>query len=308
MLTLVSSNAAFLASTAPVGARISGTTTVAAIAILLGLAIVLAMLIVIRLQNRGRVKRCRLEISNTGNIRSSYALQAEEPSGNLRFEFTLNGATLHQPQVGGAAAQPLASPASAASAGEPRQSIAQTSRGVSAAADKAASLSDYLPSGMGANVRQVAVRLHNLGGGLPYPINRVVQFIAGLFSAQPPASQILQPSGFPAGAAPLAGTGRQAIRAAPATDSFFAKTPFVEPGETCVIDLRITPVNVPDQSARYPFTVVSKSVEQEGASPVIEKTSVQIERLSWFDRYYVFMVGAVIVTMILLVVFLLFVF
>jgi hypothetical protein len=66
---------------------------VISVLVVLVLAII-AVVAVARLQRRGLRRRLLLEITNQGNLRSRYNLKAEDPTGNLRFEFSLEGDTL----------------------------------------------------------------------------------------------------------------------------------------------------------------------------------------------------------------------
>ena len=65
-----------------------------AIAILIpaGLAIVL----VARMQQKTRSRTIQVEIHNLGNVQSRYELQATDPEGSLKFQFTLGGDALPQ--------------------------------------------------------------------------------------------------------------------------------------------------------------------------------------------------------------------
>ena len=71
---------------------------VAAIAAAVVVAWLVLAAIVGRLRHRYQ-QRCRLEIENLGNVQSRYQLLAEDPGGALRFQFTLEGASLHHREV-----------------------------------------------------------------------------------------------------------------------------------------------------------------------------------------------------------------
>lgn len=58
------------------------------------------------------------------------------------------------------------------------------------------------------------------------------------------------------------------------------QTPLLGPGETMFFDLLIAPFRL-RQFGKYLFKLFSRSVEQEGAKPVIEEGKVTFERVSW---------------------------
>jgi hypothetical protein len=92
----------------------------------------IAVAVVAALRKRGLRKRLRLELVNLGNVSSRYELKAEEPTGNLGFEFTLDGDGLLESgvqgigQVEGAAATPRQTTTPAPSdPGQPQKEKAQ---------------------------------------------------------------------------------------------------------------------------------------------------------------------------------------
>lgn len=259
-----------------------------AVVVVLAIAIAsgVALVTLLRLQRERNRISYSLEISNLGNVRSRYELQAEEPSGDLSFEFALDGDSLHQRQVAsGEKVAPVDSQASL----EGVKQAADKGRGVSRTlANWAASAASFLPR----SIREPVLRT---SGQVRRGEQKVSQ-VEGASRRRVTQAEALVPSSQEAG--PAAPASPAAVRA-------WAQTPFVEPGETLTVDLRIDPAR-PYHTQHYPFTVLSRSVEQEDAPLVVEETGVQIVRPSWLRRYYPFLIvlAVMAVTSILFVVFL----
>jgi VWFA-related protein len=86
---------------------------VGVIAVAFGVVVVffIGLVIIVRSQKQRFRKTFRLEISNLGNVRSSYALRAEDPVSALKFQFAVHGVVLPQravPQVTKVAAEAVA--------------------------------------------------------------------------------------------------------------------------------------------------------------------------------------------------------
>ncbi len=103
------------------------------------------------------------------------------------------------------------------------------------------------------------------GAGGPAP--SVVETTVGSVS-QPQAGHISRPSP----------NGHQTAM------SGWSQTPFIEPGDTLMVDLVIMPTN-PYRKQEYDFTVTSKAIGQEGAPLVDEHYVAQIKGVFWLWRY-----------------------
>jgi len=83
----------------------------------------------------------------------------------------------------------------------------------------------------------------------------------------------------------------------------WAQTPFIDPGEQLAIDMLITPVEKPYRTQPYMFTVLSKTIEQEGASLITEAGSIEIPGVSRLRRlipYLIYFILMMIVTVVVI--------
>jgi len=78
------------------------------------------------------------------------------------------------------------------------------------------------------------------------------------------------------------------------------QTPFVEAGDTLAIDLLISPTD-PYQTAYFPFTVTSRSLEAPDAPLIVEEGSVHTVGLTLFQRFGPFLVALTIGMMLLFI-------
>lgn len=251
----------------------------------------MAMVVVARWQKRRLQRRLGLKINNLGNVRSRYELRADDPHGDLKFQFTLRGDSLPQRQVpetvsldeasseaafapagAGAKAGDVAPSGSPASLEGVRRAAGWATGAGNAVANLLSTVGQLLPRSVGAPLLRVAGQLRR-GGSTVRRAERLPGQMARLKPSTPSR----------------AATERQAPSATHTILCTWVRTPFVEPGETLTVDLLISPVSSrPDQS--FSFTVFSSSVEQGDAPPEIQEGYIQIEKASWVRRYGPFLV------------------
>jgi hypothetical protein len=106
------------------------------------------------------------------------------------------------------------------------------------------------------------------------------------------------------GRSPRPSTGAEEAPAAASSDAAaqtWVQTPFVEAGGTLAIDLLISPTD-PYQTAYYPFTVTSRSLDAPDAPLIAEEGSVHTVGLTFFQRFGPFLVALTIGMMLLFIV------
>jgi VWFA-related protein len=277
------------------------------------IASMVALVILARLQRKRYRIVYRLEICNLGNVESRYELRADEPSGSLKCEFTLEGKSLNHRQVAPAqagvsqvvsvenvVASPVPATQQASSARRGKQAAGRAGGVGGAFINLLATLGALLPRPVGQPLLEFA-RKTRQGQMQVRRAQRVSRQASQVKSAAttptpapPPATSSARPS-VPSQVV----TGRSAAPAGltvtPDEIHAWSQTPAVEPGESLMVDLEIDPLQ-PHRSQYYPFAVLSRSVEQQDAPLVIEEAGVQIVRPSWFDRHYPFLVVFFVVT------------
>jgi VWFA-related protein len=291
-------------------------------------AAVAALVFLVRLQRKRYQIHYRLQIYNLGNVKSRYELRADEPSGALRFEFSLDGVRLNhhetppvpvvapEAQVSSSGQAVQAAPAANPHVSQGGAPGAGRGRGVGGALiNLLATVGAVLPRSIGqpllnlvsktrqgqAQVRSVgrissqAARVKSAAASSPSPAQAPAQAPS---SAQAPARPSPPARGVAAPVATVAAVDQTDIHT-------WVRTPEVEPGESLMVDLLIDPVRL-YQSRRYPIDLLSRSVEEPDAPLVIEEMGVQTARPSLAQRYYPFFVVflVVVVTLALFGVFL----
>jgi hypothetical protein len=239
---------------------------------------------------KGRKSRtvCRLELVNDGNVRSRYDLKAEDAAGELKFRFIVNGSALPQRQIVAAAEAVQPGSPAPASGGV---TVSGVSSFASGAADLLYSLGYLLPRSIGAPLIQAGSQL------------KQGQYTAG--QAERARDQV-------SGLAPT--STRRAERASGSTvtgaqpgvpTGVWVQTPYVEPGETLLIDLFIDPLKFHTQAISYPFQVMSRSMEQADAAWVKDEWTVRVDSLSSLSRNtpLLIVLSVVIIVLILAVAF-----
>jgi hypothetical protein len=265
------------------------------------LAVLAAWWILLRGQATRFQQTYLLDISNLGNARSQYALRADDPAGALRFTFVLgdrrlSGQAVVQPGQAAArpqqteAAVPTHSPSSELRAGVDtiKGAKGKGMRVGSNVGNALGSLGSLLPRSVGSPLLRAAAQIRQGQSSvrrveqLPGRAIRVgSKVVPGRASAQPqPTASSRQEPAPPA-------TAFQAI------EQGWVRTPFVEPGETLMINLFIDPDN-PYQTRTYPFVVESWSLEQPEGSLIVEEGSVQIVKPTFLQLYSPFLVTVIV--------------
>ncbi|MCC7360148.1 MAG: VWA domain-containing protein [Anaerolineales bacterium] len=276
--------------------------------ILLGLIVAFVLwLRTLRSQRQVQIKTCQVELTNQGNARSRYELRAEDPSNALKFQFALHEAGLAtRPDAGGrpALAQPAArgaAPAPAAAGNDklnPKaavdKGVAAGQRGLSVMENITAWLSNvsYLMPGTGGrkmrgSISQVRGAQYEAYEGLEMPgrVERVVKAAApppvtgssgttlGGYAAAPTATMA---AGAPPAAAQAQLTGAPTTLAqAGAARPGWSVTPYVEPGQSLVVQLLVSPLRAP-RTQHYAFRVLARTAEDDAAQPVVEHGTVAL--------------------------------
>jgi hypothetical protein len=305
------------------GSAWSGWPWVVTIAVI-AVAVVIWSLLARRQRQHSR-RMCRLELANLGNVRSRYELRAEDPAHALQFSFVLGGARLYGRSVTPAAA-PSTGSGQAPSTGrrgelvEPSGQAAASSlekagrvqgwamRSGSVVASALSTLSTLLPRSASGPLRQVASQIRRGGGSVRRAEHLTSQAGRLRPKARPGTPPLRQASLDYArdrqGRPTRPPTGAEEAPAATRSDAAaqtWVQTPFVEAGGTLAIDLLISPTN-PFQTAYYPFTVTSRSLEAPDASLIVEEASVHIVGITLFQRFGPFLVALTIGMMLLFIV------
>jgi VWFA-related protein len=264
-----------------------------------------------RSQRAVQVKTCQVEISNHGNARSRYELRAEDPTGALKFQFALNEAGLAHRAGTPAAAAPdrrLAAGGSAPAAEadgrrNPKAAlnagIEKGQRSLSVAENISVwlmNLSYLVPGAAGRQLRgqvsQSRTLQYDVHEGLEMPgrVERMVKAatpgtVQGLSHGPAPAN-VAAGSGSAAATAALpapgasagAGAAPTALAAAGKAHPGWSVTPYIEPGSTLAVQLLVSPARRP-KTQHYSFRVLSRTAEDDSATPLIEHGTVALRGL-----------------------------
>lgn len=251
------------------------------------------LLIIVARERRKRLhKRVRLEIANQGNVQSRYQLRAEDPDGDLVFQFTLDGDQLPEQIVFGTSRQRAETPAptaigmpkSAEGAPQPAKQAGGASEKVKKAsatggvvAEMLTSLGTILPSSLGAPLMRMGSQLRRGQA----QASRAQQVSARVGS--------LKPSGAPQVGSPTVAAQRPAeavqpaVPANPAGAYTWVETPSVPPGGRLNLDL-IVKSAPPRADQLRSFRVVSRSLDHRDAPQVVEEGSLPIKGGFWVQR------------------------
>jgi hypothetical protein len=273
------------------------------IIIAMAIAIGVVLAFVVRAQNKSRRQVCRLEISNTGNVRSRYELKVEDTSGALDFRLTLNGANLPQKQVLVSSAAPAKAPASPAPAARPAaagtggvmQKVGRAKQASGTLAYFMGVIGSFLPRSIGAPLIQASYKMTDVQYKA-YQMERV----SGQVGA-------LRPGDRAAGPATLAAPETTAAPPAPSQTlpatmglNAWSPTPFVEPDQTLALELTIDPARVrAPQPMEVPFQVMSRSLEQENAPWVVENGIITVAHTG-LGRYLPLIIAVVGVVLLII--------
>jgi hypothetical protein len=297
---------------------------------------VIVLTIIVRAQRKKLQKRCRLEISNMGNVRSRYELQAEDATGALKLRFAHAGTNLSERQVLNSAETTEVAEAvevtevaeevvevdkptptrSRVDLGRVKQTAGLANRLNDVASSVSASLGALLPGSAGARFRDMSKQMRKTRSDASRSVrvpkvklDRAQNIRSRLTGAMPTTSRRrgqVSPAKEKA-LPPTAQPERRITSVAQVAHSIvehWAQTPCVEPGEVLTVDLLIDPVR-PHQTQRCSFKVISRAAEQKDAPLVMEDGSIQIAGISWFRLYLPALIfGAVTAIAILSIVFL----
>lgn len=252
-------------------------------------------------RRKGGLKHCYLEIQNLGNAPSRYELRAETADENLTFQFALAGEPLLQRQETSRAGSGVAARSVTPTAPTPASdeggyspsglerstaSLSFASRAADAVAEVLSAVSYFLPGEIRMTTMRMAGELRKgrqtaaIAGRLPGNLGRLATNVRGE-KEMPKRSQ--QRAAAPAVGNGLGNGSPAVMQAEGSYAKTWAQTPVVEPGETLVLDLFVEAIR-PNASNVYPFQLVSKSVEQEGAPLVVEQVTVEMSKPTWFRR------------------------
>jgi hypothetical protein len=249
-----------------------------------------------RTQANSRRKKLRLEVTNLGNVRSRYELEAEDPAGDLEFEFALDGDPLPRREVSGGGPRP--------DSGAPQVSAAAAHRPASPAGPGAVQQKVGKATGLGGSIAQT---LGTVGAFLPASLRAPLDRMSGrIRGGQVKVQRAQQVSGrvTTAKSAVTSRTvGRRQVSPQVETVQYGGpETPFVRPGESLALELVVRAAR-PGRVRHYPFSVSSRSVEQDGAPWVQEEGSVHIRAATGLRRFlpYVIVLAVTAVLLVLVV-------
>jgi hypothetical protein len=245
--------------------------TILAILVIIVLAAV-AVLNVLRAQKRRYARSYNLVLQNTGNMRSRYELQSNDPTGMMIFNFVLNGTPLGPPQgARNAAGQSGLSTtkAAVATAGNRMQSARFNAGRVTTTIGGLLSEVGYLlPGAMGQSLRNMSQQVR----GVDNQIQRVqlttgrATRLAGIASDTAESAGRLVP-----------GAGQGKAAEAPADDRTL--TPYIEPGAQLQVQLMAAPADTRNARSTS-FTVVSRATEAADAEVMMQQGVVDYSTLS----------------------------
>jgi VWFA-related protein len=308
----------------------------AGLALLVGLLIALFLwLRSLRSQRQVQEKVCGVEVINQGNVRSRYELRAEDPSGNLKFEFMLNDTDLAQ-RVGEpvdartAAAAALAPTSTTPAEKQPNATVAKAKDAwtkANALENKAVAtvntgsvisnwivtVSYLLPGSLGASLRESTAGMRST----QYEVRNVVdapgRYQRMVAAAAPP--RISTSPNMPAntgnqlpttwsksGGAPSNGAAATVAAVAqpkPVARSGWSLTPPIDAGDSLTVTLKVRPARFP-RSQHYDFKVLSRSVDGNESVPVIDHGSVALRGGPVFRRILSWVLLAVAVALLAL--------
>lgn len=293
----------------------------AGLALLVGALVALLLwLVSLRSQRQVQEKLCAVELINEGNVRSRYELRAEDPSGMLKFEFMLNDTDLAQ-RVGepvdaktAAAAQPraLAAPAekqpnatvakakdtwNKANALE-NEAVATVNTG-SVISNWIVTVSYLLPGSLGESLRESTAGMRSTQYQVRNVVDEPGRYQRMVAAAAPPristnpnaplnTGNQLPATWSKTGASTSGGNGATALQTIvaqprPAARSGWSLTPPVDGGGSLTVQLKVRPARFP-RSQHYDFQVLSRSVDGNEATPIVEHGSVALRGGPIFRR------------------------
>jgi hypothetical protein len=253
------------------------------IVIVIALVAIVAIIAVARFQRKKLQKRFSVEIVNQGNVQSRYELRAEDPADSLCFEFALHGESLPQRQVFTSTSVatvtervPATNPSPPARPGGIGTATSKALGIGGLVASLFTTLGYLLPGSAGRYLLTTASELR-MG---QVQVSRARQATDQVSSLKRTASRVPQAAASPGiPSAPRAASPVVQSAAVP-----WVQTPFVQPGETLAVDLIIR-ANRAGRGRPYPFSVISRSIEQENTPLVVTEGSTPLGGGFWTRRF-----------------------
>lgn len=251
--------------------------TLFAVLIILALAAA-AVLVVLRAQQKRYARSFTLSVQNTGNVRSRYQLQSNDPAGAFTFNFLLNGAALGPAQ--GAASR---MPPSVSATTSAKDSVAAASNKMQAARYRSGQVTQtiggilseigyLIPGPLGQSVRNWSMAVR----GVDNSIQRV-QLQAGRATR---LATIATDTADSVGRVTGAGQGEKSANMAQAAQADERiVTPFIEPGAQVQVQMMVAPAD-PRNARSTSFTVLSRSTETNDAEVVMQQGVIDYSNLS----------------------------
>jgi hypothetical protein len=245
-----------------------------------------AVLAVLRSQQKRYARNFTLAVQNTGNVRSRYELQSNDPAGAFTFNFLLNGAALGPTQ---GAVPKLSSSSSSSGTASARNTVAAASNKMQAARYQSGQVTQtiggilseigyLIPGPLGQSLRN----LSNSVRGVDNSIQRV-QLQAGRATRLATiATDTADSVGRVTGAGQDKGHAQSAQTAPQADDRIL--TPIIEPGAQVQVQLLVAPAD-PRNARSTSFTVLSRSTETDNAEVMMQQGVIDYSNLS-NTRYY----------------------
>jgi hypothetical protein len=236
--------------------------------------VITALILLAWLEKKLRRRRFRVELANTGNAQSRYALRVDDPSGLLQSEFRINQMPLAQRSESLAIVKvgepiPVTPIPQANAPYNPRSNksgalnFGMTIAGLFTGLFS--TLGALLPgelgsalfrlSGQASQAETQARRVQSLGEQSTYLKDTVTTPQEQPVYAQPSPYETAAP-------APVTTMGAQ----------MWAETPYIKAGDALKVDLFVTPLK--RLTTLYSFGVVSKTAEQSDVSPITEQGNI----------------------------------
>jgi hypothetical protein len=245
--------------------------TLLAILVIVVLAAV-AVLTVVRAQNKRYTCNFNLALHNTGNMRSRFELQSNEPTGMMIFRFMLNGSPLGtaqgQRETGKSASQTQSASAAVASASNRMQAARYRSNQVTQTiGGLLAEVGYLLPGAAGQALRNMSNQVR----GIDNSIQRVQLTTGRATRLATIATDTAETAGR---LVPGAGQGKVEEMADDRT-----LTPYIEPGSQLQVQLMVVPAD-PRSARSTSFSVVSRATEAADAEVMMQQGVIDYSNLS----------------------------
>ena len=291
----------------------------------------------LRSQRQVQEKICGVEVLNQGNVRSRYELRAEDPTGMLKFEFMLNDTDLAQrvgePVDAKTAAMAGATPArmdGVPAEKQPNPTLAKAKETLNkanaleakavATVNTGSVLSNWivtvsylLPGTLGETLRESTAGMRSTQYAVRNVVDTPGRYQRMVAAAAPPristspvplntGNQL--PATWSKTGTSTPSNGAAATQAAvaqpkPVARSGWSLTPPIDGGDTLTVTLKVRPARFP-RSRHYDFKVLSRSVDGNESTPVIDHGSVALRGGSILRRILSWVLLALAVTLLAL--------